>query len=240
MAAHQHGKEMATVKVGSGEQAQEFVIHKSLVCAASEYFRGALRSYFKESTNNTVTLEQECPLAFAVFYHFLYAGKVSEDTDFYTQSRVPEDVLWLRVLKLADFLLLHPLVVISYERIRQIFPNKTIFPSRAFITELYDDAPQEKIQRYIVAHSAYRILNDTTADWKLWKPVLEVKEAFGTAVAVQIAKTQSTAYLGYKGYPYQDPALYTDDLFPEPKAAMSEDAGFDGGMEEGGKEDSEE
>ncbi len=81
-------------------------------------------------------------MAFALLYHFLYPGKMSDDTTFYTQSRIPGDVHWLRSLKLADFTLVRPLVLVAYERVRQIFSsNSNTIPSTALIEELFDDAP---------------------------------------------------------------------------------------------------
>ena len=221
MPAHQHGKEMVTVIVGNDSDSEEFSIHQSLACAASQYFRAALNSGFQGSTTNTVKLGHECPMAFAVLYHFLYTGQVSEDTTFYTQNRIPEDLHWLRTLKLADFTFVHSLLLVAYERLRQMFSvNSSRIPSTAFIDELYDDAPQEKLQQYIVGHTVYWIRNRSSDDWKEWKAVLERKADFGVGVAVHFAKYHSNVYLGYKQHPMQDHALYADEIYPEPKAQV--------------------
>lgn len=44
-----------------------------------------------------------------------------------------------------------------------------------FIEELYDDAPQEKIQWYVVAHCYHHIYR-SHHDWKPWKDAIESKE----------------------------------------------------------------
>ena len=218
MPAHQHGKDMITVKVGKDELCQEFSIHKNLICAISPYFKGALNPGFKTSVDKTVKLEEECPMAFAVLYHFLYTSKVSDETTFYTEGKIPKDLHWLRTLKLADFTLVHPLLLIAYERVRQLFSSTgNRVPSIAFIDELYDEVPLVNLQQYIVGHTVFWIRGLSDQDWKEWKAVLDRRPQFGVAVAVQFAKYHSDLYLGHKKHPIKDHALYADEMFPEPK-----------------------
>ena len=221
MPAHQHGTEMITVKVGKNEASQEFSVHKDLICAVSPYFKGALNPGFQTSVDKTVKLENECPMAFAVLHHFLYTGIVSDDATFYTQNQIDEDLHWLRTLKLADFTLVHPLVLIAYERLRLLFSGTSgNIPSIPFIEELYEEGPLAKLQQYVVGHAVFLIRNgdsDDCDDWRNWKAILERKPEFGVAVAVQFAKHHSDLYPGHKYHPMTDPALYAHEIFPEPK-----------------------
>ena len=241
MPAHQHGKEMVTVKVGSGKQYQEFVVHKTPASALSKYFSSALNSGFKEASENIITLKDHHPVAFAVWYHYLYSGQVSADATFFMQSQTTEDVFWLRTLKLADFTMVHPLLVIAYERLRILFgSNQRNVPSIDFIDELYDDSPQEKIQQYIVAHTVFWIQQTSSGDWKEWKNLIERQTEFGVAVAVHYAKVRSDIYQGDKSHPASDQALVADVLFPEPKNETKEEGGGDAEGAEGAEDENTE
>ena len=225
--AHQHGTEMITVKVGRGETRQEFSVHKRLITTVSQYFEGALNPGFETtSTKDTVLLEHQCPLAFAALFHFVYTGVVYKDASFYTRYTVQDDVHWLRTLKLAHITLIHPLLLIPYVRIRQLFGvdfNKV--PSTAFIDELYDDTPQEDLQKYIVGHACWWIISDPTEDWQEWESLFERQPEFGVAVATRFAKIHSMKYRGHDTHPFFDPALYAEVIFPEPYAEVEVEAG---------------
>ena len=222
----EHGTEMVMVKVGRHEKCQEFSVHKRLITTVSLYFKGALNPGFQTTAKDTVILEHQCPLAFAVLFNYVYTGIVYQDASFFTQSSVQDDVLWLRTLKLAHITLIHPLLLISDLRIRRLFGddvNKV--PSTAFVDELYDETPQEDLQKYIVAHTCYWIINDPAKDWKEWKALFERQPEFGVAVAVRLAKTQSMQYKGHKNHTFNDPALNADVIFPEPRAEVKMEAG---------------
>ena len=117
--------------------------------------------------------------------------------------------------------MVHSLVLIAYERVRQIFSiAHEKVPSTAFIDELYDEAPLAKLQQYVVGHTDYWIRNGDLDDWKEWQAVLERKAQFGVAVAVQFANHYSDLYQGHKQHPIKDHALYADEIFPQPKSVI--------------------
>jgi hypothetical protein len=81
--AKTHGTNIVNVHVGSGSIMQIFSIHKSLLCAASDYFIGALTGNFEESSTQVLELKHDCPMAFEVLYQWLYSGAVHR-ASFYT------------------------------------------------------------------------------------------------------------------------------------------------------------
>jgi hypothetical protein len=92
-----HGTDITTLNIGSGENARTFAMHKELLCTASPFFDAALKSQFKESSKNTLTMADVCPMAFAVLYTYLYSGQV-KGASFYTHDMIPDDLFWLRAL----------------------------------------------------------------------------------------------------------------------------------------------
>jgi hypothetical protein len=222
MPADQHGNDIITLIIGTGESARTYSVHKELLCSASEYFRAALGTGFKEAADKTLTMQDECPIAFAVIYGFLYTGEVRH-ASFYTRNQVTDQVLWLRTVKLADKIFIHALIVIAYNRLRELFAwDKRLIPEPAFIKELYsDDTPMEKLQRYIVGHCFHHINQHGDEDWKEWKVALEAKEKFGLDIALHFAKVSANKFTGHKDHPASNAALNAEDLFPEPTSAAT-------------------
>ena len=183
-----HGSETITVLVGNEYHARSFTIHKELLCAASKYFDGALNDGFKESSSG-LEMANDCPFAFEVLYQWLYSGYVKDHASWYTGDKIPADLLWLRLYKLADCRLVEPLVEIAYARLRLIFaPVKKIAPTTKFLTELYDETGPEYLQRYVAFHTAYKINQglDNAADRLQFNDALNKESGFGAAVASRL------------------------------------------------------
>jgi hypothetical protein len=88
---------LATIKVGSKQQQQDFTIHKWALVKASPYFANAFTGDFKEAKDSTVHLANDDPVVFKVFYQYIYSGNVHA-AGFYGKGSVPDDVFWLRPL----------------------------------------------------------------------------------------------------------------------------------------------
>lgn len=209
----QHGRQMIDVHISTGTTRKTFFIHKSLLCSASPYYSKRLEGNFSDSQQNEMQLEDECPMAFHVLYQYLYSGQVLH-ANFFTQSRIPDDVLWLRTYKLAHHTQIDSLLIKSYENIRQVFRvDFRAVPSTMFISELYDaDDCQEELRLYIVAHAAFWIYNYIYGDWRDWDVLLELQPTFGTAVARQLNKIHTNDYEGCREHPTDDKAFNTDVL----------------------------
>ncbi|KAK5165651.1 hypothetical protein LTR04_001090 [Oleoguttula sp. CCFEE 6159] len=64
------------VQLGSGATAKEYAIHKGLISHHSLFFRKALNGYFREAAENRVTLDDEGPAVFHIFYLWLYSSRL--------------------------------------------------------------------------------------------------------------------------------------------------------------------
>lgn len=206
--AQEQGSQIIDVHVGSGRTGQIFRIHRALLCSASPYYSRLLQGNFSESQQDEMLLKNECSMAFEVLYQYLYSGQVLK-AKFFTQSRIPDDVLWLRTYKLSHHTQIDSLLHESYSNIRQILHDEgRIVPSLTFISELYDDdICQEELRLYVVAHTAYWIHNNSKGDWREWEALMNHKPAFGLAVAIQLAKIHSSVYDGCREHPSQDDAF---------------------------------
>lgn len=67
--------EMVTIHVAG----RTFIIHRDLLCAHSEYFRGAFMGKFKEAKERETTLTETTPEAFACFVNWIYRGSFEID-----------------------------------------------------------------------------------------------------------------------------------------------------------------
>lgn len=184
-----HGREIATATVRKDEDAQNFTIHKSLLSLASKYFDGALNDGFKGSSSG-LELSHDCLFAFEVLYQWLYSGKVMDQATWYTDRKIPADLLWLKVYKLADCRLVEPLVETAYARLHAIFAatNKLIAPTADFLYELYDETGPEHLRRYVAFHAALSIhqgLADAAVRLKS-DEALNSETRFGAAVASRL------------------------------------------------------
>lgn len=142
--------------MGNDENARNFTIHKSLLSLTSKYFDGALNDGFKKSSSG-LDLSHDYPFAFDVLYQCLYSGKVMDQAAWYTDGKIPADLLWLRVYTLADCRLLEPWVETECARLHAIFAatNRFIVPTADFLYELYDETgPRTPTALYGFSHGA--------------------------------------------------------------------------------------
>ncbi|KAL8995440.1 MAG: hypothetical protein Q9169_004811 [Polycauliona sp. 2 TL-2023] len=62
------------VRVGSGENSEQWTIHKSLLTHRSAFFASALSGCFVESTTNNIELVEDDPKAFMYLVRWVYTG----------------------------------------------------------------------------------------------------------------------------------------------------------------------
>ena len=67
------------MNVGSGEDAESWIIHKRLLAHHSPFFAAAFNGNFAESATNTVCLVEDDPDAFKLFVQWLYSGELARD-----------------------------------------------------------------------------------------------------------------------------------------------------------------
>ncbi|KAL8670566.1 MAG: hypothetical protein Q9168_004904 [Polycauliona sp. 1 TL-2023] len=71
--------EIVTVRVSTGEAAEQWKIHQSLLTSRSPFFAAAMNGSFKEATTNTIELVEDDPAAFRYLVRWLYTGKPGID-----------------------------------------------------------------------------------------------------------------------------------------------------------------
>ena len=210
-----HGTSTILVNVGIGPAMRSFSIHQGLLRKASPYFASRLSGNYEDGKHGEIDLGDDCPLAFEVLYQFLYSGKVIK-AKFYTQAQIEDDVLWLRVYKLADKRMVERLQEIAYDKLKDIFTYKQReVPSSRFVDELFstDCESCDQLQCYLIAHTAFWMKAPNSGSWQTWHEILYTKPKYGVAVALQIAKVQSEyAIEGADVHPAQD------DLFDSYRA----------------------
>ncbi len=182
-----HGTELTSVVVGNGSAQKSFTLHKNLLCMASEYFHGALNDGFKETTEG-LKLPNDCPVAFEIFYHWLYSGLIYEAGSYTHSNDILPEVLWLRVYKFADCRLIDPLMQLAYQKLRVVFTAQARSPVfKTFIAEVFDETGPEYLQRYMIKHCAYVLGNFPQAAYKVqWESALNMSQEFETAIGGEL------------------------------------------------------
>jgi hypothetical protein len=68
--------EIATISVGSEAEKKDFYIHAGLLVHYSSYFRKALDSAWIEGRTKSITLSEDSPTIFQIFFHWIYTGEL--------------------------------------------------------------------------------------------------------------------------------------------------------------------
>lgn len=97
MFSSEFASEIVTISAGSGEDAQTFKVHKSLLVRESYYAAAALSEAWCKPDSATITLEDvESPLV-GLFVEYLYKEKIAREAVFTASEDV---VLWERLFEL--------------------------------------------------------------------------------------------------------------------------------------------
>ncbi|KAI5200966.1 hypothetical protein E4T39_05523 [Aureobasidium subglaciale] len=73
---------VASIEVGEDLCVREFLVHKALLCACSQYFKAALDGHFVEGQKQKIVLDDEDPIIFGTFVAWLYQGQLdSQDIE---------------------------------------------------------------------------------------------------------------------------------------------------------------
>jgi hypothetical protein len=135
------------VTVAKVSTTRTFTIHKSLLCNALKYFDSALNDGFEETTDS-LTLPDDCPLAFEVRYQYLYSGQVKQHAVMVHGRRHLPGATMAACIQARRLPTVRPLQNIAYDRLKNIFSQeKHIRPTLEFVVELYDDIGPEHLQR---------------------------------------------------------------------------------------------
>lgn len=69
------------VHVFVGKDRKKFAVHKKLICSVSDFFDKAFNGGFKEARENSMNLDEDDPLTFAVFLEWLYTTECVFDME---------------------------------------------------------------------------------------------------------------------------------------------------------------
>ena len=119
---------MATVTIGEGDIRRKFLIHKNLLAQCSPYFERAINGKFAESSG-VITMSHHYPFAFEFVYQYLYGGnlmyahEVKESKDFskYYPELDDHEILWVRLLRLADETMITPLKLHAWQNLTRMY-----------------------------------------------------------------------------------------------------------------------
>ncbi|KAF2704182.1 hypothetical protein K504DRAFT_494945 [Pleomassaria siparia CBS 279.74] len=64
------------VCVGDGDQKKTFLVHESVICPRSEFFRRAMQGSWKEAEDHTINLMDEKPDIFQLYTQLLYTNSI--------------------------------------------------------------------------------------------------------------------------------------------------------------------
>ena len=206
---------MVTIQVGQAPAVKEFKVHKRLISRSSDFFRSAFEGFFIEGSHQQLKLPEEHPDVFEAFCDWLYSGNIRHPS-LYTRSVTPCDLFWLRMYTMADRQnnsVLQKLASDNIIMFDQLDQPESI-PSAAFIVELFETLmPNKYLEHYIVHHVAAK-LTGPHPDWKAWARVLGANDRFGAAVAIRVAKINSSNYKKCKVAPQNDPK-FTQEIYGE-------------------------
>ncbi|CAK1360060.1 unnamed protein product [Cercospora beticola] len=90
-----------TVTVGTGDDAEVFLVHDFLLKQSSKFFQTALKEEWREGQEKKVDLPEDKPEAFGVYTEWLLQGKITSGTGKPTEELTSYDVT-LEHLLLAD------------------------------------------------------------------------------------------------------------------------------------------
>ena len=218
-----HGHEFATVKVGETSSEQVFHIHRDLLAQASQYFDRALNGSFLESAG-TIHLRRHCPFAFEILYQWLYSGRkigiadLAESPDFarrYENDKTDHSLLWLRLLKLSDEVMISELKIYAYFQLTQLYTGSGDPMSGAswsVIAEVFDeDAPQPILQDYFASVAAFMLFCRLPSKKEYWMATWKGHPQYASMILDRVAGLAEPG--ANKTHPSKDPKFSVERVF---------------------------
>lgn len=122
-------------------------MHKGLICFYSDYFDRAFNGAFKEASDKSVSLPNECQHLFAIFRGWLYTRELRDADDRVAQN-LPCDVL-VKLWVLGDKYLV-PLLQNHVVDIYRLKDLQMWSPQMRFLPYVYANTPPDSILRSLV------------------------------------------------------------------------------------------
>lgn len=235
---------MATVHVGADNDQKTFLVHRSLLSQASQYFDRALNGHFLES-GGTLKLDHHTPLAFEVLYQYLYSGHLLQPGEIKLDGKVAtpytyevrERLFWVHVVKLADETMISELKEAAYESLIKLFArdmSKQPRPAtRWILRELFDpERPLPQLQELFAAVAAYGIHSHTLRNSSRWQEDWACYPQYALMVLNRVAVLSETRTCEYTLHPCQDPEFSLENVFAPTCSKITSDSGEIGNGDE--------
>jgi hypothetical protein len=135
---------------------KDFYVHVGLLLHYSSYFRKALNPVWVEGHTKSITLSEDSPAIFHMFFHWIYTGEIYSTL---TNGRIPisfKDILALYVF--ADARGIPELCNAAVDVFFQKFANEWVFPSPS-LAYVYENTLAGSNLRAIVVHLAVCCFN---------------------------------------------------------------------------------
>jgi hypothetical protein len=143
------GDEVVSIYVGP--KRKKFLVHKKLICEASDFFSKAFTGGFQEAQENSMHLPEDDPNAFALFIDWIYRSKIPK-------GKKQEDQATLYNLYIfAEKLCLDDLANATMDQIQKLldsfgssFDEHSTLISKVYI-ETSSDSPLRKLCYHLMA-----------------------------------------------------------------------------------------
>lgn len=202
-----HGELITTVVVGRGKHAKNFAIHRQLLRNESPKFDRLL----SEERQDVVHLEDECPIAFAVVYHYLYSGSIWE-VNFYPNKKDEDDAFWFRAYKASTALEMKELQTLIFAVIVVCLwgSQGTRLPSNGFVSLLFDgkEGHFQHVRDFIIDVSGYSFVTgnlESKFTLARWINRLEGNESYAAAVMIRVCQLKALGPDSWTFKPEKDP-----------------------------------
>ncbi len=204
----ERGTQTVKLIVGPENDQKEFVIHKDLLCATSEFFQRAFSGRFTEGQTQEMRLPEDDPQVFSFFCDWLYEGANAwKGRSFEAAAETwHQDFFWLKLYRMGDRMMLPAVQVLAYSSLADVFDSRTPkIPSRDFVYSLFNEDSPFAMEMYVVEHVAYWLPKTRNKDE--WAELFPIHERFGLEMALAMVRSQS------RGTAFKHP--YDQDRFAE-------------------------
>ncbi|KAJ9613105.1 hypothetical protein H2200_003046 [Cladophialophora chaetospira] len=170
------GTDTVKVLVGPSTRPYEVVIHKNLLCTASQFFSAALEGHSVEAHEQEVRFSEDDPRIFKALHDWLYDKLPGTSAPRWFRKRKDAwHMYWFNAFCLADRLSIPNFQIFTWHQIKEIFNSTTpVRPSNDMLEEIWHhntffgkelSEAGERLRYYIVAHVFYWIWTGKAGHW---------------------------------------------------------------------------
>ena len=131
---------------------QEWRVHKTQVCAHSEFFYKACTANFKEADEGVIKLDEDDPRVVKAMLHYMYHGNYGDAGNALTD--LPSIVLDVKMFTIADKYLIEPLTALAKARFVENCASE--WKTEAFaqaVREIYTTSLEDTAMRDVVINA---------------------------------------------------------------------------------------